>query len=344
MLINLGQRDKPHPALTISLREMRLTMPDQQDDAEQLSALFDGLRTDATMYFDKARGIVGEIDDEDVHWRRFAGSNDRDEFWAKLPEEIRGEAKRLDRRLISLMGQVARAVRNGPLASEADQRDVMTGTKTMRAALLLREFRSWDAEILNNEDVVLGVTPAGQADDRLAAPKEAARSFADWAEKIAALLDLVAGSPALGPVTGREATEAARYRLGTAFIMMWMDKSQPDLTDVSDAVKEVFSQFDVRAVRADDIEHEDLITSRILNEIKTAEFCFADLTGGRPNVYYEVGYAHALGRRVILFRKAGTGLHFDLAGYNCPEYQNLRDLKEKLTQRLQAMTNKAPKT
>jgi hypothetical protein len=125
--------------------------------------------------------------------------------------------------------------------------------------------------------------------------------------------------------------------------MMWMDKSQPDLVDVSDAVKEVFGQFRIRAVRADDIEHEGLITPRIINEIKTTEFCFADLTGARPNVYYEVGYAHALNRRVILFRKAGAGLHFDLAGYNCPEYNNLRELKDKLTLRLRAITNEEPK-
>ena len=122
--------------------------------------------------------------------------------------------------------------------------------------------------------------------------------------------------------------------------MMWMERSQRELEDVSDTVKAIFAEFEIQAVRADDIEHEDLITQRILNEIATAEFLFADLTGERPSVYYEIGFAHALRKRVILFRKTGTNLHFDLAGYNCPEYENLRDLKEKLTRRLEHLTNK----
>lgn len=61
---------------------------------------------------------------------------------------------------------------------------------------------------------------------------------------------------------------------------MSMDRTRPELIDVADAVKQVFELFDVRALRADDIEHEGLITQRILTEIKTAEFCFADLTRG----------------------------------------------------------------
>ncbi len=123
--------------------------------------------------------------------------------------------------------------------------------------------------------------------------------------------------------------------------MMWMDPTKPELVDVADAVKAVFQRFSVSAVRADDIEHEGQITQQVLNELRTSEFLFADLTGARPNVYYEVGYAHALGRRVILYRQAGTGIHFDLAGYNCPEYVNIRDLREKLTRRLESLTNRA---
>jgi len=128
----------------------------------------------------------------------------------------------------------------------------------------------------------------------------------------------------------------------TAFIIMWMDPNRPQLGDVHQIVKETFAEYGIDAFRADDVEHQDSITQVVLENIARSEFLFADLSGARPNVYYEVGYAHALGKRPILFREHGTPLHFDLSVHNVPEYKSILDLRQKLRDRLSAVTGREP--
>ena len=117
----------------------------------------------------------------------------------------------------------------------------------------------------------------------------------------------------------------------TAFVMMWMDPLRYELDDVWEAIKEVCESFGIKAARADKVEHQGKITDLVLRRIVDSEFLIGDLTGERPNVYYEIGYAHAIDKHPILYRRQGTKLHFDLSVHNVPEYKNIVELKALLT-------------
>jgi hypothetical protein len=144
--------------------------------------------------------------------------------------------------------------------------------------------------------------------------------------------------------TGLSLRDVAIVKRNTAFILMSMDPQDDSLTDVCNMVKAACAEFNITAIRVDDIEHQEEITDRVLENIVSAEFIIADLTDERPNVYYEVGYAHALGKRPILLRKRGTRLHFDLSIHNAPEYRNLVELRSLLIKRFEAILGWSPKS
>lgn len=76
------------------------------------------------------------------------------------------------------------------------------------------------------------------------------------------------------------------------------------------------------------------IVDRIYNQISKADIIIAEMTGKNPNVFYEVGYAHALGKTVILITKTGDDIPFDLKHYTHIIYENITHLKSELTKRL----------
>jgi hypothetical protein len=61
-----------------------------------------------------------------------------------------------------------------------------------------------------------------------------------------------------------------------------------------------------------------------------ASYTPPDMTNERPNVYYEIGYAMGLDKRLILTSKSQTPVHFDLHGYNRIEWSGSENLKRQL--------------
>jgi hypothetical protein len=165
--------------------------------------------------------------------------------------------------------------------------------------------------------------------------RQASRTMTTWTNI------LTTTSPVLTDFE-HEPIQTESVAVNTAFIIMSMDPGDPMLEDVSNGVKDVCKMFGVVAKRSDDFEHSGRITDLILRMIRTSDLLIADVTGERPNVYYEIGYAHALNKKPIVYRRAGTRLHFDLSVHNVPEYTNVSDLKHKLERRLEAVLGRSP--
>ncbi len=68
--------------------------------------------------------------------------------------------------------------------------------------------------------------------------------------------------------------------------------------------------------RADTMIGSPMITGRIFDAVKTADFCVADLTGLNANVFYELGVRHSLAKPVIHIAAEGTELPFDNAQHD----------------------------
>lgn len=88
--------------------------------------------------------------------------------------------------------------------------------------------------------------------------------------------------------------------------------------------------------RADDIKSQNNILSDIISAIVSSDLIVADLTGSNPNVYYELGVAHALNKNVILLTQDIDELPFDLRSYRVISYSvhfsKMNQAKEELSQ------------
>ncbi|MDR5858372.1 hypothetical protein FZZ93_00285 [Halomonas eurihalina] len=127
-------------------------------------------------------------------------------------------------------------------------------------------------------------------------------------------------------------------QVGYVFVAMPIGTGSP-YDDVLDSIKEACSRCGLSAERVDEVQSNERITDRILESIQKAQFVVADLTEARPNVFYEAGYAHGIGKLPIYIARAGTKLEFDLQDYPVIFFDSYRELKQGLEDRLRAFSD-----
>jgi hypothetical protein len=253
-------------------------------------------------------------------------------------------ARSIRKRVTEIGSRLIQAARSSTLLEPTDEVLLRRNLRKMSSALFLRKFVYHESYVINDEDRFCGIQPAEQAEE-FTDVKSSVTIFNASASEIENMMELIAPTPdnLAGAIVSSQTPGVVKSRPNTAFIMMQIDDKIPKLEDINNTIKRGFQEFGIHAVRSDEIQHSGIITQKILDEIATSEFLIADLTGERPSVYYEVGYAHALGKRPILYREAGSRLHFDLLVHNVPEYKNVTELGNMLRERLKALTNRNPK-
>lgn len=132
-------------------------------------------------------------------------------------------------------------------------------------------------------------------------------------------------------------TSEASFEKGTVFVIMSFDEKNDD---VYSAIQDECKKNKLKAKRADQVGGSGLILRKIVKMIEDAEFLIVDLTDGKPNVYYELGYAHGVGNEeydILLIAKEGTELPCDVASLSVHFYSSTEHLRKIVYEQLKRM-------
>ncbi len=118
---------------------------------------------------------------------------------------------------------------------------------------------------------------------------------------------------------------------------------KPQFDDIYESIRSACSAEDLNSLRVDEIYGTKPIIDDVIDAIDDARFVICDLTGRNPNVLYETGISHTLGREVIVIAQdIESDVPFDLKHLRCIEYdgtnQTGRDqLADKLVRTFQTL-------
>ncbi|MEQ9039974.1 MAG: hypothetical protein RIE24_16615 [Silicimonas sp.] len=95
-------------------------------------------------------------------------------------------------------------------------------------------------------------------------------------------------------------------------------------------VVRVLSAYGLRVSRGDELQASGEILPHIVENILRARLVIANVEGRNPNVMYELGIAHALGKDVVLIAGSQDNVPFDLRNKRIILYSNPTQLSEGL--------------
>lgn len=113
-------------------------------------------------------------------------------------------------------------------------------------------------------------------------------------------------------------------------------------SSVHEAIKGACSSAGYRCLRVDDIWEESSVIQDVFNLIFRAHVVVVDFTGKNPNVMYETGIAHTLGKHVVPISQSLEDVPFDINHHRILKYlpnsEGLAAMQSKLADKLRQVT------
>ena len=91
--------------------------------------------------------------------------------------------------------------------------------------------------------------------------------------------------------------DQGKFEEGLVFVIMPFRGQE--MADICAAIKDECKKLRLRAKRVDENIFVRSCHSEITDHIERSEFIVCDLTKERPNVYYELGYAHGVNNEAM---------------------------------------------
>jgi hypothetical protein len=110
------------------------------------------------------------------------------------------------------------------------------------------------------------------------------------------------------------------HRRPKAFVAMPF--SEPYDTVYREVIRPVAEEEDFEVLRIDEVTGPGIIFEDIKQHIEDSTIAVAEITAPNQNVFYELGYAHALNKPTILLAQRGQELPFDNRSYRVIFYDD----------------------
>lgn len=127
-------------------------------------------------------------------------------------------------------------------------------------------------------------------------------------------------------------------------VMMPFDSS---LSSVYDTIKFAAETAGFRCLRADNIWEDSTVIQDVFTLIFRSYIVVCDFSGRNPNVFYEAGIAHTLGKHVVPITQSADDIPFDLRHHRFAKYLNNSEgrasLEENLSDRFRSLSEKRGK-